>query len=160
MKVIISDFIDILLSLLRFNKKKFYREFIIQSSISQLIRGKTHNKRNILNYAKRLAKYLYLILRIISFYYKFTLIKDNNKNKAKDFDLLIIYPNKDNWILKGLSKDFEKEIRKLAARSRTRRKGGRLLYSQDRDLPALGVGTTLTDVASVRDPMKDERMMT
>ena len=54
----------------------------------------------------------------------------------------------------------EKEIRKLAARSRTRRKGGRLLYSQDRDLPALGVGTTLTDVASVRDPMKDERMMT
>jgi len=54
----------------------------------------------------------------------------------------------------------KKEIRKLAARSRTRRKGGRLLYSQDRDLPALGVGTTLTDVASVRDPMNDERMMT
>jgi len=54
----------------------------------------------------------------------------------------------------------KKEIRKLAARSRTRRKGGRLLYSQDRDLPALGVGTTLTDVASVRDPMKDERIMT
>ena len=54
----------------------------------------------------------------------------------------------------------KKEIRKLAARSRTRRKGGRLLDSQDRDLPALGVGTTLTDVASVRDPMKDERMMT
>jgi|TARA_R100000084_G_scaffold52419_1_gene21881 hypothetical protein len=54
----------------------------------------------------------------------------------------------------------KKEIRKLAARSRTRRKGGRLLYSQDRDLPALGVGTTLTDVASVRDPMSDERMMT
>ena len=54
----------------------------------------------------------------------------------------------------------KKEIRKLAARSRTRRKGGRLLYSQDRDLPALGVGTTLTDVASVRDPMKDESMTT
>ena len=54
----------------------------------------------------------------------------------------------------------KKEIRKLAARSRTRRKGGRLLYSQDRDLPALGVGTTLTDVASVRDPMSNERMMT
>ena len=54
----------------------------------------------------------------------------------------------------------KKEIRKLAARSRTRRKGGRLLYSQDRDLPALGVGTTLTDTASVRDPMQDERMMT
>ena len=54
----------------------------------------------------------------------------------------------------------KKEIWKLAARSRTRRKGGRLLYSQDRALPALGVGTTLTDVASVRDPMKDERMMT
>ena len=54
----------------------------------------------------------------------------------------------------------KKEIRKLAARSRTRRKGGRLLYSHDRDLPALGVGTTLTDVASVRDPMSDERMMT
>ena len=54
----------------------------------------------------------------------------------------------------------KKEIRKLAARSRTRRKGGRLLYSQDRDLPALGVGTTLTDVASIRNPMDDERMMT
>lgn len=54
----------------------------------------------------------------------------------------------------------KKEIRKLAARSRTRRKGGRLLYSQDRDLPSLGVGTTLTETASVRDPMQDERMMT
>ncbi len=53
----------------------------------------------------------------------------------------------------------KKEIRKLAARSRTRRKGGRLLYSQDRDLPALGVGTTLTDTDSVRDPMSDERMV-
>tara|TARA_B100001939_G_scaffold39939_1_gene31104 strand:- start:72 stop:338 length:267 start_codon:yes stop_codon:yes gene_type:complete len=53
----------------------------------------------------------------------------------------------------------KKEIRKLAARSRTRRKGGRLLYSQDRDLPALGVGTTLTETASVRDPMLDERMV-
>ena len=53
----------------------------------------------------------------------------------------------------------KKEIRKLAARSRTRRKGGRLLYSQDRDLPALGVGNTLTDTASVRDPMSDERMV-
>tara|TARA_R100001082_G_scaffold15805_1_gene8042 strand:- start:4182 stop:4448 length:267 start_codon:yes stop_codon:yes gene_type:complete len=53
----------------------------------------------------------------------------------------------------------KKEIRKLAARSRTRRKGGRLLYSQDRDLPALGVGNTLTEIASVRDPMKDERMV-
>jgi hypothetical protein len=54
----------------------------------------------------------------------------------------------------------KKEIRKLAARSRTRRKGGRLLYSQDRDLPALGVGNTLTETASVRNPMDDERMMT
>ena len=53
----------------------------------------------------------------------------------------------------------KKELRKLAARSRTRRKGGRLLYSQDRDLPALGVGNTLTDTASVRDPMSDERMV-
>jgi hypothetical protein len=53
----------------------------------------------------------------------------------------------------------KKEIRKLAARSRTRRKGGRLLYSQDRDLPALGVGTTLTADGSVRDPMSDERMV-
>ena len=58
-----------------------------------------------------------------------------------------------------MARNEEKEIRKLAARSRTRRKGGRLLYSQDRDLPALGVGTTLTDVASVRDPMTDERMV-
>ena len=54
----------------------------------------------------------------------------------------------------------KKEIRKLAARSRTRRKGGRLLYSQDRALPALGVGNTLASNESVRDPMKDERMMT
>ena len=54
----------------------------------------------------------------------------------------------------------KKEIRKLAARSRTRRKGGRLLYSQDRALPALGVGNTLASNESVRDPMLDERMMT
>ena len=54
----------------------------------------------------------------------------------------------------------KKELRKLASRSRTRRKGGRLLYSQDRDLPALGVGTTISEIASVRNPMDDERIMT
>ena len=54
----------------------------------------------------------------------------------------------------------KKEIRKLAARKRASRTGGRLLYSQDRALPALGVGTTLVADESIRNPMDDERMMT
>ena len=52
------------------------------------------------------------------------------------------------------------EKRKIAAKARARRGGGRLLYSQDRALPALGVGTTLVADESIRNPMDDERMMT
>ena len=52
----------------------------------------------------------------------------------------------------------KKEIRKLAARKRATRSGGRLLYSQDRAVPQLGVGTTLTANSMVRNPYEDERM--
>ena len=52
----------------------------------------------------------------------------------------------------------KKEIRKLAARKRATRAGGRLLYSQDRAVPQLGVGTTLTANSMVRNPYEDERM--
>jgi len=52
----------------------------------------------------------------------------------------------------------KKEARKLAAKKRARRQGGRLLYSQDRAVPQLGVGTTLTEQGMVRNPYNDERM--
>lgn len=52
----------------------------------------------------------------------------------------------------------KKEVRKLAAKRRARRGGGRLLYSQDRVVPQLGVGTTLTEQGMVRNPYNDERM--
>ena len=52
----------------------------------------------------------------------------------------------------------KKEARKLAAKKRARRQGGRLLYSQDRAVPQLGVGTTLTTDSMVRNPYNDERM--
>ena len=53
----------------------------------------------------------------------------------------------------------KKEARKLAAKKRARRQGGRLLYSQDRAVPQLGVGTTLTEQSMVRNPYNDERMV-
>ena len=52
----------------------------------------------------------------------------------------------------------KKEARKLVAKKRARRQGGRLLYSQDRAVPQLGVGTTLTEQSMVRNPYNDERM--
>ena len=51
----------------------------------------------------------------------------------------------------------KKELRKMAATKRARRKGSRLLYSQDRAVPQLGVGQTLASDDSVRNPYRDER---
>jgi len=51
----------------------------------------------------------------------------------------------------------KKELRKTSASSRARRKNARLLYSQDRQAPALGVGTDLAGDTSVRNPYDDQR---
>lgn len=54
----------------------------------------------------------------------------------------------------------KKEKRKIAAKARTRRAGGRLLFSQDRAIPQLGVGGNLSSVQSYsRNPYEDERMV-
>ena len=54
----------------------------------------------------------------------------------------------------------KKELRKTSASSRARRKSARLLYSQDRKAPALGVGTNLAGNESIRNPYEDERRIT
>lgn len=54
----------------------------------------------------------------------------------------------------------KKEKRQIAAKSRARRTGGRLLFSQDRAVPQLGVGGNLAAVQSYsRNPYEDERMV-
>ncbi len=48
----------------------------------------------------------------------------------------------------------KKEKRKLAARSRSRRTQSRLLFSDENNIPALGVTTSMTPVDSIdRNPM-------
>ena len=46
-----------------------------------------------------------------------------------------------------------KELRKTAAAGRARRMGGRMLYSQDREIPALGTGVNVNPKQSyMRNP--------
>lgn len=114
MKTFLMDIIDIIISSLNLNKKNIYKEFVLQCSLSQLIRGKNHNKKNLLNFLKRLAKYLFLFIRIICFNFSFTFVSTLKVKQDKEkFNLIIIFPDKDSWILRGLSKDLEREINKL-----------------------------------------------
>lgn len=54
----------------------------------------------------------------------------------------------------------KRELRKIAAKGRTRRMGGRLLFSQDRAIPQLGVSNGMSPVASyVRQPYETKRMV-
>ena len=52
----------------------------------------------------------------------------------------------------------KRELRKISSRRRAKRQAGRLLLSQDRAIPQLGVGDTLTGQSMVRNPYDDERM--
>lgn len=53
----------------------------------------------------------------------------------------------------------KKEKRQIAAKARARRAGGRLLFSQERAVPQLGVGGNLIAQQSYsRNPYEDERM--
>ena len=119
MKVLISDIFDIFLSKTRMNRSKIYKEFIIQSSTSQLIRGKSHNQKNIFENSKRLRKYFLLFIRIFLFNLPSFFKKDLNKKSINQLDLLIIYPDNDKWILRGLSKDLVKEINLSGFKSRS-----------------------------------------
>ena len=111
-RIKIFDLFDIVLCFLKLNKNRVYREFIIHSSISQLIRGKTHNKKDFSNYTKRFGKYIYLLFRLVEF--NWINIKFNPKKESIEaIDLIIVYPNNDQWILRGLSLDLEREIKKL-----------------------------------------------
>ena len=106
------DFIDILINSLKINKSEIYKDFVIQSATSQLIRGKFHSKKNIKEYFKRTIKYFSLLLRILIFHFKFPFLKRNLKTQGQLYELLIVFPDNDEWILRGISKDFEKEIKK------------------------------------------------
>ncbi len=112
-KIQISDIFDIFVSFSKFNKSEIYKQFIILSSISQLIRGKTHHKNNLTNYIKKFGKYVYLLLRLL-FFYRIKIRFTRCRTPKTKCDLLIIYPNNDKWILKGLSNDLAREIKKLA----------------------------------------------
>lgn len=106
------DFIDILINFLKINKSEIYKDFVIQAATSQLIRGKFHSKKNTKEYFKRTIKYFSLFLRILIFHFKFPFSKKNLKTQGKLYELLIVFPDNDKWILRGISKDFEKEIKK------------------------------------------------
>ncbi len=55
----------------------------------------------------------------------------------------------------------KQERRKLASRARARRKGGRLLFSDERNNPALGVPGSMTPVDSIdRNPMDTQTRYT
>ena len=112
-KIFLFDIFDLTISFLQINKTKLYRNFVIQSSISQLIRGKTYTNKNLITFLKLINKYIFLFQNNKRGY----LIKLTTKNKTKTnnnfYDLLIVYPENDNWILRGLSIDLEKEIIKL-----------------------------------------------
>lgn len=114
LRIFLIDILDFIITFLQINKTKLYRDFVIQSSISQLIRGKIHTNKNLIGFLKLVNKYIFLFLRTINHNYKpnFSPI---NKNKTNNnfYNLLIVYPENDNWILKGLSTDLEKEISKL-----------------------------------------------
>ena len=90
------DFIDLLLSILKFNRSSIYRELVVLASISQNLRRpnkKKSFKRNLIKF----FLYLSLFKRILSIYsLKNLLIKLIYKeNKKINNDLLIIYPNGD-----------------------------------------------------------------
>ena len=113
-RLFMIDIFDYLINFLHINKTKFYRDFIIQASISQSIRGKTHNKKNSLDLIKKITKYLILFIRLIKYNYKFSrkIVKEINRKKII-FELIIVFPDNDKWILKGISLDLEKEIKNL-----------------------------------------------
>ena len=113
------DIIDLVISYFNLNKLNIYKEFIILSSISQLIRYKNHPRNNIFNYFIILKKYTHLIFRII--FYKFQYISFSKyipNHSKKSLDIVIVYPNNDNWVLKGLSKDLESKINELGSKAK------------------------------------------
>ena len=105
------DLIDLLLSILRFNRSSIYRELVVLASISQNIR-RPNKKNSFKRNFRKIYLYASLFKRILSIYsLKNLLIKLFYKeNKKINNDLLIIYPNGDEWILRGLSKDLSKEL--------------------------------------------------
>ena len=105
------DLIDLLLSILRFNRSSIYRELVVLASISQNIR-RPNKKKSFKRNFRKIYLYASLFKRILSIYsLKNLLIKLFYKeNKKINNDLLIIYPNGDEWILRGLSKDLSKEL--------------------------------------------------
>tara|TARA_A100001388_G_scaffold276495_1_gene264423 strand:+ start:2540 stop:3721 length:1182 start_codon:yes stop_codon:yes gene_type:complete len=106
------DIIDLIISYTGFNKTKTYKDFITLSSISQLIRYKTHSKKNIGSIIIIFKKYSALLTRIL---FKNTLIKlsiFNFYSIKEKYDLAIIYPNNDQWVLRGISNDLAVQFNK------------------------------------------------
>lgn len=100
------DIIDLIISYTGFNKTKTYRDLITLSSISQLIRYKTHSKKNFKSIILIFKKYTKLFTRIL---FANTLIKLSffNLLSVKEiYDLAIIYPKSDKWVLRGISHDL------------------------------------------------------
>ncbi len=105
------DLIDLFLSIFKINRYSIYRELVVLASISQNLR-RPNKKKSFKENIKKIYLYASLFKRIISIYnIKNVLTKLFHKeNKKINNDLLIIYPNGDQWILRGLSKDLSKEL--------------------------------------------------
>ena len=113
------DIIDLVISYFNLNKLNIYKEFIILSSISQLVRYKNHPRNNIFNYFIIIKKYTLLIFRIIFYKFPYISFRKQIPNHSKEsLDIVIVYPNNDNWVLKGISKDLESKINKLGSKAK------------------------------------------
>ncbi len=100
------DIIDLIISFFGFNKTKTYRDLITLSSVSQLIRYKTHSKKNLKSIILIFRKYTTLFTRIL---FSNTLMKlafFNFCSVKRIYDLAIIYPKNDKWVLRGISNDL------------------------------------------------------
>ncbi len=58
MKTFTMDIIDNIINILKLNKKNIYKEFVLQCSLSQLIRGKTHSQKKSIKLFKKSRKIL------------------------------------------------------------------------------------------------------
>lgn len=112
MKIFIVDLFELLLSVLRINKLSIYKELIVLSSISLNLR-RPKNKFSIKNSLKILFLYSMLIKRILGIYNfkNIFLFKNYFHNRCIDCDIVLVYPDNDKWILKGISEDLKSNLK-------------------------------------------------
>ena len=107
------DILDLIISYTGFKKTKTYRDIILNLSISQKVRYKTHNKKTFKGILIILKKYTFIFIRILllNILSIFSKLKNyKNLNLKKDYDIAIIFPKNDNWVLSGISHDLASQL--------------------------------------------------